>query len=69
MTKKRFDCTEMKRKVVSEAQQHTAGMNVAEKIAYYKAIGDRERAAQQNIRRQYSPYLPKTGTDDLDTHR
>lgn len=50
MTKKLIDCIEMKRQVVSEAQQKVAGMNVAEKIAYYKLIGDRERAAQETAR-------------------
>lgn len=64
MTKKRFDCIEMKRQVVSEAQQQLAGMSVAEKIAFYKDIGDRERAAQKIARLRYAPDLPKTGTDD-----
>jgi hypothetical protein len=31
---------------MSEAQTHVAGMSVAERVAYYKAVGDRERAAQ-----------------------
>ena len=50
MIKKTFDAIEMKRQVVSEAQQHVAGMSDAEKIAYYKAIGDRERAEQKKER-------------------
>jgi len=64
MTKKAFDCIKMKRKVASEAQQQVAGMSVAEKIAYYKAIGDRERAAQETARRRRVQDWPKTGTDN-----
>ena len=52
MIKKSFDCIHMKRQVISLAQQHVAGMSDTEKIAYYKAIGDRERAAQQTPRHQ-----------------
>jgi hypothetical protein len=63
MTKKAFDCIEMKRQVVYQAQQRVSGMSVAEKIAYYKAIGDSERAEQDNARRQSLQDLPKTGTD------
>ena len=59
MTKKTFDCIEMKRQVVSEAQHHVAGMSDAEKIAYYKAIGDRERAEQDAARCRNAQGLKK----------
>ena len=59
MIKKTFDCIEMKRQVVSAAQHHIAGMSDAEKIAYYKAIGDRERAAQNVIRHRDVQQLNK----------
>jgi len=62
MTGKTFDCIVMKRRVVRRAQQHVAGMSVAEKIAYYKGIGDRERAVQEAARQRQE--LPKTGTDN-----
>jgi len=64
MTKKVFDCIEMKRQVVGEAQQQVADMSVAEKIAYYKAIGDRERAIQKTAHGRCIEDLPKTGTDN-----
>lgn len=64
MTGKTFDCVEMKRRVVRQAQQHVAGMSVADKIAYYKAIGDRERATQEATRHRDLRELPKTGTDN-----
>lgn len=59
MTKKTFDCIEMKRQIVSKAQQHTADMSDAAKIAYYKAIGDRERAKQDAARNRYAQELKK----------
>ncbi|MHB9026785.1 MAG: hypothetical protein ACYC7E_21850 [Armatimonadota bacterium] len=64
MTRKTFDCVEMKREVVYQAQQHVVGMGVTEKVAYYKAIGDHERAAQDAVRHRDRQDLPKTGTDD-----
>jgi len=44
----------MKRRIVSEAQQHVVGMSDTEKIAYYKAIGDRERAEQEAARLRFA---------------
>ena len=54
MTKKTFDCIDMKRQIVSEAQQHVVGMSDTEKIAYYKAIGDRERTEQESARQRFA---------------
>ena len=59
MIKKVFDCIEMKRQIVSEAQKHVAGMNDADKIAYYKALGDRERAEQYAARYRFSQKFKK----------